>query len=194
MTSPKWARLQTEYPCPLRRGAWYRVLNASPLEVVVDVHQKQVRVPRRHLQLADQPMQMWTVVERAEPSPRSPRSLGSTYAVCPSCRERLPLAGQPANMRCPQCNGLFTVAWTGPERKEVPKATTAGGDRPRRTSSATIPRKRGPDRRTANRRQEATPVTVERRAGSERRQGADRRKARSPRGPTAAEKAPPDEG
>ena len=190
MVQPKWAQLHAEYECPLRRGAWYRVLNASSLEVVVEVNRKEVRVPRRYLQFADQPAQMWAVVERAESSGRGPRSLGSRYAVCPSCRERVPLAGRPANMRCPRCNGLFAISGTGTERKEAATESTPAVEPRRRVSMPTIPRHRGPDRRVTERRQEDTPVMEERRTGSERRKG-ERRKAaaRRPPGSTSGDKS-----
>src|SRR5438034_10445031 len=38
-------------------------------------------------------------------------SWGATYAVCPACRHRVPLRGQPTEMRCPKCNGVFEIAW-----------------------------------------------------------------------------------
>jgi len=38
MTELEWARLKVEGPYPLRRGAWYRVTEFFPDEVVVDVN------------------------------------------------------------------------------------------------------------------------------------------------------------
>jgi hypothetical protein len=185
MALPKWVRLQGDYPCPLRRGAWYRVVNASPLEIVVDVNKKPVRIPRRHLELADQPAQVWTVVELAQVSPRAPRTLGARYAVCPSCRERVALEGKPVNLRCPKCNGMFNVAWIGtaPASPVMQSAPPPGERRPR-LSTPTVPRKRGPDRRKGQRRVETRPVDKERRSGSDRRGSAERRKGRPPRGPS----------
>src|ERR1041384_2183728 len=125
MAQPQWARLQGEYPCPLRRGAWYRIVNALGLEVVVDVNKKPVRVPRRHLELVEQPAREWTVVVRTAPTPRGSQPVGSQYAVCPSCRERVQLAGRPLDMRCPKCNELSVVAWkeaepAGPSIRVMP--------------------------------------------------------------------------
>jgi hypothetical protein len=182
MASPKWARLLTDYPCPLRRGAWYRVISAAALEVVVDVNQKQIRVPRQQLHLAEQPTTLWTIVERAKVSPRSPRALGTKYVVCPSCRERVPLEGKPLNMRCPKCNGLFEIDWPVSERKETAAAApvAASGARAPRTTIPTMPRRRGPDRRTGNRRKENTPVPTERRQADRRRSNERRRGAKRP--------------
>jgi hypothetical protein len=182
MAHPQWAQLQGEYPCPLRRGAWYRVVNTSTLEVVVDVHKKPIRVPRRHLRLADQPAQVWAVVERTSPSPRGSQPVGSRHAVCPSCRERVPLEGRPVDLRCPKCNELFVVAWKEAERAAPSiQVMPSSQERRPRLSMPTVPRKRGPDRRSGERREEVTRVDEERRAGSDRRRNTERRKGRPPR-------------
>jgi hypothetical protein len=102
----QWARLQADYACPLRRGAWYRVLDLTPLEVVVDVHNRSVLVARPYVELAHLPPRRWTVVER--PGRKAPDSSGR-YAVCPSCRERVPLPGNPPTLRCRRCQGTFEV-------------------------------------------------------------------------------------
>ncbi|HVH68125.1 MAG TPA: hypothetical protein VM716_09680 [Gemmatimonadales bacterium] len=102
----QWARLQADYDCSLRRGAWYRVLSVSQLEVVVEVHDKPVMIARPFLELVAVPPRRWTVIERATVSRREPR-LGKRYAVCPSCRERVPLAGRPSRMKCRRCGGVF---------------------------------------------------------------------------------------
>src|SRR5260370_22823277 len=127
MAQSRWARLQIENPCPLRRGAWYRVLSASPLDVVVDVNRKQVRAPRRNLELAEQPVSKWTVVQTARPSVRVPKAMSVRYAVCPGCRERVPLDDKTTNLRCPKCNGLFDVAW--PRGRQVPAAASSPSQR-----------------------------------------------------------------
>jgi hypothetical protein len=105
----QWARLRAEYDCPLRRGAWYRVLSASQLEVVVEVHDRPVLVASPWLELVAVPPARWTVIERAAASRRHSHGLGSRYAVCPSCRERVPLGGQPSKLRCRRCSGVFGV-------------------------------------------------------------------------------------
>jgi len=180
MPQSRWARLQIEFPCPLRRGAWYRVLSASPLDVVVDVNRKQVRVPRRNLELSEQPASRWTVIETGSASVRVPKAMSVRYAVCPGCRERVPLGDQTTNLRCPKCNGLFDVAWPRGRAalptagSAAPAVATNDGRRPR-TTMPTMPRHRGSDRRQNERRQVDSQVTTERRSGAERRRG-DRRK------------------
>ena len=109
----QWARLTADYDCPLRRGAWYRVVSVSQLEVVVEVHGKQVLVARPYVELVNVPPPRWTVVARTKQSRRVPGKLGTQYVVCPSCRERVPLAGTPTKLRCRRCAGVFQIAWEG---------------------------------------------------------------------------------
>ena len=106
-----WARLRSDYGCPLRRGAWYRVLSVSPLEAVVDVDKKPVLLPREYVEIVASRPSRWTVVRKVERSPRLPSEMSGRYAVCPSCRERMPLRGEPSNLRCRRCNGVFEVGW-----------------------------------------------------------------------------------
>jgi ribosomal protein S27AE len=42
-----------------------------------------------------------------------PRSVqvGERYAVCPSCRDRVPLRGRPSRMLCGRCGIDFAVDW-----------------------------------------------------------------------------------
>lgn len=116
MPAFQWARLQVDAPppCPLRRGAWYRILKLTSVEAILDVRGKPVPVPRAQLQLTSEPTLRWTVVPAPKNAPRLPASWGPRYAVCPNCRDRAPLLGQPATIRCHRCNGLFEVAWEEP--------------------------------------------------------------------------------
>src|SRR6266849_9766510 len=41
-----WARLRDDVNCGLRRGAWYRVVQLTPGDAVVEVQRKRVNVPR----------------------------------------------------------------------------------------------------------------------------------------------------
>jgi len=111
MAGRQWARLRADLDCDLRRGAWYRILKMASLEVVVDVKGKSIPVPRPFVEILATPPQRWTVVPRPDNAPRLPTTWGPYYAVCPSCRDRAPVLGRPANMRCPRCNGLFDIAW-----------------------------------------------------------------------------------
>ncbi len=110
----QWARLQTNVKCALRRGAWYRILKLTSSEVIVDVKGKPVSVPRGDVQLSPVPALRWTVVPFPQNAPRYPPDWGPHYAVCPNCRDRSRLEGQPSNLRCRRCNGLFDIDWNEP--------------------------------------------------------------------------------
>ncbi len=114
MATPQWARLKDDVESPLRRGAWYRVVKLTATDAMVDVRGKPVPVARAHLQVSPAPGKQWTVVPVPKIAPRFPPSWGTKYAVCPNCRDRARLQGQPASMRCLRCNGLFDVAWNEP--------------------------------------------------------------------------------
>jgi hypothetical protein len=106
-----WARLQAAVECPLRRGAWYRVVTLTPLEAVVDVEGSNVSVPRPFVEIRTVPPREWTIVQEGEG--RGPAHLHSGYVVCPNCRHRavLPFTQVP-KLRCSHCNQLFAIAWT----------------------------------------------------------------------------------
>jgi len=53
-------------------------------------------------------------VPRPSDAVNLPLSWGSKYAVCPSCGERARLRGQPTEMACPRCKGVYAVAWDDP--------------------------------------------------------------------------------
>src|SRR5256885_12780741 len=104
-----WARLKADYGCPLRRGAWYRVVSVSPLEAVVDVEQRAVLPPREYLEIVPTRPTRWTVVREVERSPRLPSEMRERYAVCPSCRERRSLAGAPRHLPRRRLHRAFEV-------------------------------------------------------------------------------------
>lgn len=115
-----WARLQADIDVNLRRGAWYRLLKIEGFDAVVDVNRKPVPVVRAFLQISTSPPRRWTVVATptATATPRTaraaravPADMGSHYAVCPSCRDRVPLHGRPRRMLCRRCSVDFAVAW-----------------------------------------------------------------------------------
>ncbi len=112
----QWARLKGDLKCALRQGAWYRILKLTPTEVVVEVKGKPVSVARGQLQLSPEPALRWSVVPSPKHAPRFPPAWGPRYAVCPNCRDRAKLEGQPDGMRCSRCNGYFKIAWTEPSR------------------------------------------------------------------------------
>ena len=106
-----WARLKTEGPYPLRRGAWYPVNQFQKHDVLLDVHSAPVSVPRTAIEIvATRPLR-WTVVARPKLAVRLPESWGPEYAVCPNCSTRSSLPAAPQSMSCQQCDGSFPVAW-----------------------------------------------------------------------------------
>jgi len=113
MAGFRWARLQTDVRCALRRGAWYRVTQVAGLQAVVDVNRQPHAVPSYILQIVTTPPRCWTVVDRPPRVPRAAATLGPRYAVCPSCRERAPLPtrGRPRTLACGRCRGDFEIAW-----------------------------------------------------------------------------------
>ena len=111
MTELEWARLKVEGPYPLRRGAWYRVTEFFPDQVVVDVNRKPVTLPRSLLDVRGELPRRWTIVPRPTKAVRLPKSWGERYGVCPSCKSRALLRGLPQTMRCPRCRSVFPVGW-----------------------------------------------------------------------------------
>ena len=76
MAGMRWARLRVDLGLPMRRGAWYRINDLSPLEAVVEVNNTTFQVPSEFLQLADAPPRTWTVVPRPEGAIRMPETRG----------------------------------------------------------------------------------------------------------------------
>src|SRR5438093_340742 len=108
----QWARVRARTNCPLRRGAWYRVTRLTPLEAVLEVNQRPVRVPRPFLQVLPLRPRMWSVVPRPRDAVTLPDSWGPRYAVCPDCSARAALRGPSGGMPCPACGSVFPIAWS----------------------------------------------------------------------------------
>ncbi len=106
-----WARLRVDVNCALRRGAWYRVIQLTKDIATLDVIRDRVPVARRLLQTAFEPPSRWTIVPLPKDAARVPPEWGSRYAVCPACHARSPIADFPPEMRCPQCRGVYGMAW-----------------------------------------------------------------------------------
>lgn len=111
MAELHWARLKAEGPYPLRRGAWYRVIEFEVHEVTLDVQLRPVSVPRSLVEVVDKRPLSWTAVARPRDAVRINESWGDQYAVCPRCGSRASLAGEPHELRCQQCDGLYPVDW-----------------------------------------------------------------------------------
>jgi len=100
--------LAGEFEHPLASG---RLVPHQALQVVLEVRGQGLQVPAAFLQIIETPPRRWTVVARPDDAKRLPPSWGDRYAVCPSCRERQPLEGHPAAMRCNRCRNSFEIDW-----------------------------------------------------------------------------------
>jgi hypothetical protein len=107
----RWARLRDDVDVKLRRGAWYRVLEESELDAVIEVNEKPKSVLKALLEIVERPHPKWTVVRLPERAKGAPATLGERYGVCPSCGERAPLKAKARRMACPSCKWEFDVAW-----------------------------------------------------------------------------------
>jgi hypothetical protein len=107
-----WARTRVRTGREVRRGAWYRVLSLSALEVILDVNGVSVAVPRAFLLVLPFRPTLWSVIPRLKRATQPPPSWGPNYGVCPDCSARAPLGRHAVDARCPQCRGLFAIAWT----------------------------------------------------------------------------------
>ena len=107
----RWARLRVDVNCGLRRGAWYPVVRFVKNRAVLDVTDDRVPVPRELLQTVfSRPLQ-WSIVPLPEDAVNVPADWGTRYVVCPGCHARAPLSGHPLDQPCPQCGGVFQIAW-----------------------------------------------------------------------------------
>ena len=107
----QWARPRADVNRGLRRGAWYRVIAFTPGEVIVDVNRVARIVPREGVEIVTRPPQRWSIVPRPSDAVRVPLDWGDWYALCPTCRNRTPIKGHSATLRCPRCAGLFQIDW-----------------------------------------------------------------------------------
>ena len=111
-----WARVKPPGAYMLRRGAWYAVVIDNRYHLVVlDVADRNVAVPRDRLHIRQHlPTKFSVVVQEPDaynPVRGTPEDLGGMYAVCPSSRSRVRLAGHPVVLQCPVCGHREKVAW-----------------------------------------------------------------------------------
>ena len=109
---PQWARLKTGVSYPLRRGAWYQVVQVTHGIALLDVKHRSMTVPLELLQIAPTRPQVWSVVPRPRDAVDMPLSWGNIYAVCPNCCARAPLGQRVPSMPCNRCSGEFEIAWS----------------------------------------------------------------------------------
>lgn len=106
-----WARVRAGSDCPLRRGAWYRVVELTPVEAIIDVNNRLLHIPRTYVQILPLRPPQWSVVTppRKEAGGAGPQG---TYGVCPNCCARALLHPTAATWRCQRCGTVAAVAWS----------------------------------------------------------------------------------
>jgi hypothetical protein len=93
---------------PLRRGAWYRVVELDGRQVTLEVNQRRLTVSRPLLQVLPLRPPAWSVVPRPPNDPRP----GDRYGVCPNCCDRAPLDAGARVLRCRRCRAKSAIMWS----------------------------------------------------------------------------------
>jgi len=104
-----WARVVGDVNVRVRRGAWYEVVRLTPDAALLDVNRRTLNVPRSAVQVQTVRPREWSIVTRPHDAVDIPISWGSEYAVCPRCSERASLKDQRVTMKCPGCQGVFSI-------------------------------------------------------------------------------------
>src|SRR3989442_4531138 len=107
MAGMRWARLQEDVDCKMRRGAWYRVTQVTGLKAIVEVNRQPLAVPSYAIEIVATPPRCWTVVPLPRRASRLAAELGPRYGVCPSPRHRDPLRHRGGAQTCNRCPGPF---------------------------------------------------------------------------------------
>jgi len=107
-----WARVRARADCPLRRGAWYRVVDLTPVEALVDVNHRLLHIPRAFVQVLPLRPPMWSVVPGPRDSDGQPTGPDRPYGVCPACCARAALQRSATAARCPRCGTASAIAWS----------------------------------------------------------------------------------
>jgi hypothetical protein len=108
----QWARIRPGLNYGLRRGAWYPVVRQTLVEAVLEVNQQPLAVPLPIVEIRPARPWLWTVVPLPRDAVNIPLSWGSRYAVCPNCRERMPLRRRITVLRCASCEREFEINWS----------------------------------------------------------------------------------
>src|SRR5438309_9988535 len=113
MTGMRWARLQEDVDCKMRRGGWYRVTQVTGLNAIVEVNRQPLAVPSYAIEIVATPPRCWTVVPLPRRASRLAADLGPRYGVCPTCRPRARLSPPPPAMPSTRRHGDSDSAWGG---------------------------------------------------------------------------------
>jgi hypothetical protein len=106
-----WVRLSEDVDCGLRRGGWYEGVAVDQDNIVLRLQGRNRTFPLQLFEVSATGPTRWTIVCHAGNSDRIPRRWGDGYAVCPACRWRQLVLGNPDRMRCEGCNREFEVGW-----------------------------------------------------------------------------------
>ena len=117
MSDTLWVRLSEDVDCGLRRGGWYEAVAVEQAVVVLLVEGRKKSFPRELLEISEAGPTHWTVVSQAGNSAQIPIRWTKGYAVCPSCRWRQLLLGEPKTMLCEGCFQEFEIDWDEPYLK-----------------------------------------------------------------------------
>ncbi len=118
-----WARVRARTNAPLRRGAWYRVVELDGRDVVLEVNRRLLKFSRALLQVLPIRPPTWSVVPRP---PNNSLAPGDKYGVCPNCCDRARLDAGARILRCRRCRSTFAVMWSD----EPWRALEVSADRP----------------------------------------------------------------
>lgn len=115
MATRGWARCNDNVADVLRRGAWYPIVEETDDDhVIVEVRNRRVRLTRADIRVRHDPPERWSVVVRTgvlRPT-LGGREVSRTYAVCPSCHQRVEFTGTPAILECSGCGKSAAVDWS----------------------------------------------------------------------------------
>jgi hypothetical protein len=113
-----WARCIDSVADVMRRGAWYPILEeTADGHVLLEVHQRRLRLSRQEIRIRTDPPTRWSIVVRTgvlRPTLGGGRDkeITTTYAVCPQCHERQDFSGKPTELRCVGCGKDSGVDWS----------------------------------------------------------------------------------